>query len=184
VVDGDTIDVSDGSTVRLIGIDTPERGQCGYAEARDHLARLVGGKVVTLVPGAREDADRYRRLLRYVQVDGLDVDLEMIRSGRAVARYDSRDGYGRHPREDDYIAVDAATPSANVCGAPAPPPPLPPVTQPSSPVTVPPGPRGGLDPRFRTCREAIAHGYGPYRKGVDPEYPWYRDGDGDGINCE
>jgi Protein of unknown function (DUF1524)/Excalibur calcium-binding domain len=42
----------------------------------------------------------------------------------------------------------------------------------------------GLDPRFSTCKEAKAHGYGPYRRGVDPEYAWYRDADGDGVDCE
>ena len=42
----------------------------------------------------------------------------------------------------------------------------------------------GLDPRFGTCREALANGYGNYVRGVDPEYEWYRDGDSDGIVCE
>jgi len=42
----------------------------------------------------------------------------------------------------------------------------------------------GLDPRFGTCKAAIAAGYGPYTEGVDPEYGWYRDNDGDGIDCE
>jgi hypothetical protein len=43
---------------------------------------------------------------------------------------------------------------------------------------------GGDDPRFGTCREAIANGYGDYVRGVDPEYDWYRDGDRDGVVCE
>ncbi|MGI9117083.1 MAG: excalibur calcium-binding domain-containing protein, partial [Gaiellales bacterium] len=43
---------------------------------------------------------------------------------------------------------------------------------------------GGLDPRFAYCTQAIAAGYGPYVKGVDTEYAWYRDGDGDGVACE
>ena len=43
---------------------------------------------------------------------------------------------------------------------------------------------GKLDPRFPFCTSAIAAGYGPYVKGVDPAYAWYRDGDGDGIVCE
>jgi Excalibur calcium-binding domain len=42
----------------------------------------------------------------------------------------------------------------------------------------------GNDPRFSTCAEAKSHGYGPYTAGVDPEYAWYRDGDGDGVVCE
>lgn len=43
---------------------------------------------------------------------------------------------------------------------------------------------GGSDPRFPTCTAAIAAGYGPYYRGVDPEYDWYIDRDGDGIVCE
>ena len=40
------------------------------------------------------------------------------------------------------------------------------------------------DPQFRTCTDAKAHGYGPYYRGKDPEYDWYRDADSDGIVCE
>jgi hypothetical protein len=40
------------------------------------------------------------------------------------------------------------------------------------------------DPRFGTCAEAIAAGYGPYTIGIDPEYDWYIDRDSDGIVCE
>lgn len=41
-----------------------------------------------------------------------------------------------------------------------------------------------LDPRFDTCKAAKAQGYGPYDRGTDPEYDWYRDADSDGIVCE
>ncbi|HET7760836.1 MAG TPA: DUF1524 domain-containing protein [Phycicoccus sp.] len=54
--------------------------------------------------------------------------------------------------------------------APAPPPPT--------------APSAGLDPRFGTCKEAKAAGYGPYVSGRDPEYSWYRDADHDGTVCE
>lgn len=42
----------------------------------------------------------------------------------------------------------------------------------------------GTDPRFGTCKEALANGYGGYRQGVDAEYDWYRDADNDGVVCE
>ena len=46
---------------------------------------------VTLVPGARDDHDRYGRLLRYLDVNGVDLGLQQIRTGHAIARYDSRE---------------------------------------------------------------------------------------------
>lgn len=42
----------------------------------------------------------------------------------------------------------------------------------------------GTDPRFSTCGEAIAHGYGPYYRNRDTEYGWYTDADSDGVVCE
>lgn len=48
----------------------------------------------------------------------------------------------------------------------------------------PEGGQDGLDPNFGTCKAAKAAGYGPYVKGQDPEYDYYRDGDGDGTVCE
>lgn len=44
--------------------------------------------------------------------------------------------------------------------------------------------RGGGDLLFSTCSAASAAGYGPYRRGLDPEYGNYRDADGDGVVCE
>lgn len=46
VIDGDTLTVSDGNTVRLIGIDTPERRQCGYRDATLNLECLAGSETV------------------------------------------------------------------------------------------------------------------------------------------
>lgn len=43
---------------------------------------------------------------------------------------------------------------------------------------------GKLDQRYPYCIDAIAAGLGPYTEGIDPEYAWYRDGDGDGVVCE
>lgn len=47
-----------------------------------------------------------------------------------------------------------------------------------------PSPGATTDPKFGTCAEANANGYGPYYRGRDLEYEWYDDRDDDGIVCE
>jgi len=171
IVDGDTVDTSLGR-VRVIGIDTPERGECGYQEATDHAARVapVGTGVTLVSPGGKDSTDRYDRLLRYVvAADGSDLGLEQISSGHAIARYDSRDGYGPHPREAAYVAADAATEPAacSTAGVPG-----------AAPIGVnpglPPGPPPGPD---LDCADL------PGPVWVGESDPHRLDGDGDGIGC-
>jgi len=111
VLDGDTVRLDTGQDVRLVGIDAPDHGDCGFEVAQARLVKLVQGRTVTLVAPVN-NKDQYGRLLRYVQVGKKDMGLKMIRAGLAVARYDSRDGYRRHPRENLYHRVDDATPDA------------------------------------------------------------------------
>jgi len=89
VIDGDTIILRNGEKVRYIGVDSPERGQCWYQQAKDYNRRLVSGKTVRLEID-RSNRDRYQRLLRYVYVDdGEDerfVNLELVRAGLARAK--------------------------------------------------------------------------------------------------
>ncbi|WP_084106525.1 thermonuclease family protein [Demequina sp. NBRC 110056] len=109
VYDGDSMVVErDGveEDVRVIGIDTPERGECGADEAREAAQVTLEGQPVTLVPGAQDDRDTHDRLLRYVEIDGEDYGYEMIAYGFAIARYDSRTGMP-HDREDAYRELDA-----------------------------------------------------------------------------
>ncbi len=119
VVDGDTIELGNGETVRLVGMDTPEVGECGFERSASNLGRLVLGQRVRL-GRIDEERDRYGRLLRYVDVGTQDAGLRLIKNGLAVARYDSRDGYGYHPREPRYIAADKATKNVACASPPKP----------------------------------------------------------------
>ncbi|MEW6033688.1 MAG: thermonuclease family protein [Chloroflexota bacterium] len=85
VIDGDTIVISGGATVRYIGIDTPERGEPYYQEALEANRRLVEGKSLRLERDVSEE-DRYGRLLRYVYQDGVFVNVELVRMGWAEAK--------------------------------------------------------------------------------------------------
>jgi endonuclease YncB( thermonuclease family) len=174
VVDGDTLELGNGQSVRLVGIDTPERGECGYDTATGNLERIVQGRRVRLGM-SDEDHDRYGRLLRYVNVGKIDAGLRQIKSGWAIARYDSRDGYGYHPRENAYIATDKATPNKR-CAKPKP--------QPL--VAAPAG--GACAPGYDPCVPAYPPDVncpdvdGPIR--VTGSDPHGLDADRDGIACE
>jgi len=90
VIDGDTIDVNvEGEVyrVRYIGMDTPERWEPFYAEAKAFDRSLVEGKTLYLYKDVSE-TDRYGRLLRYVVADDVFVNLELVHQGWAtVATY-------------------------------------------------------------------------------------------------
>jgi len=55
VLDGDTIEVNDNLTVRMLGIDSPDRGKAGWKEATEYLADLVDDEKVRLVHLGRKD---------------------------------------------------------------------------------------------------------------------------------
>jgi micrococcal nuclease len=84
VIDGDTIVVEGGYHVRYIGIDSPEIDEYYYVEAKQMNAELLDGKKVRLEKDIT-DKDKYGRLLRYVYVDDVFVNAEMVRQGCAWA---------------------------------------------------------------------------------------------------
>jgi endonuclease YncB( thermonuclease family) len=83
VVDGDTVVCTRLGKVRLLGIDTPERGEAGFEEARDRLAQLVGGRWVTLYFD-EVLYDKYGRVLGYPVLDGVAVCPLLVYEGLAV----------------------------------------------------------------------------------------------------
>lgn len=90
VIDGDTIELEDGTKVRYIGIDTPESVKPGnpvecYALAsKQRNEELVLAKNVVLEMDVSE-TDRYGRLLRYVWVDDILVNKALVEEGFAQA---------------------------------------------------------------------------------------------------
>ncbi len=88
IVDGDTIKVrlQDGQvySVRLIGIDAPEREQPFFQEASQAAASLMAGKPVVLIQDV-SPTDPYDRLLRYVIAGDRFVNEEIVRAGFAYA---------------------------------------------------------------------------------------------------
>lgn len=110
VVDGDTIDVEGGERVRLQDIDTPERGEECYSEATNRLKELVDGKLVVLERRG-EDRDVYDRLLRYVFVDDVMVNLILVREGYANLFLIDKDS----PYYQQFIEAEQAAKAEQGC---------------------------------------------------------------------
>ncbi len=97
VADGDTVTVrlDSGPThsVRLLAIDSPEKyatrygspEECGSLAASAFVERFDGARVVLVPDPSQDDADRYGRLLRYLQLpDGADLGAVEVARGLAM----------------------------------------------------------------------------------------------------
>ena len=83
VVDGDTFEIEE-AVVRLLCIDAPEKRSPFYLNAKERLRELVDGTYIILEEGS-VDKDIYGRLLRYVYVDNVSVNEQLVREGLARA---------------------------------------------------------------------------------------------------
>jgi micrococcal nuclease len=177
VVDGDTVHVEIAGRderVRLIGIDTPEVGQCDAAKATALAHRLAEGRPVRLVGDPTQDArDRYGRLLAYVVLPGgRDLGYRELERGyarvyvynrpfRRLAAYRIAERAGRRRSDSIWRGCKAGTRSSSRC-------------DPSYPDVCIPPPPPDLD-----CADI------PYRNfRVVPPDPHRFDGDHDGVGCE
>jgi len=117
VIDGDTLRLADGRSIRLIGINTPELGRDGrraepYAvAAQRRLQALVNASDgrVGLVVG-RERKDRYGRVLAHAyDVNGINLEASLLAEGLGfmvalapntalVACHQRAEQHGRHER--------------------------------------------------------------------------------------
>lgn len=83
VYDGDTITLLTRDKkyrIRFYGIDAPEAKQSGGIASRDALREKILGQEVTVTV---MNLDRYGRAVGKVAIGGRDINLEMVREGRA-----------------------------------------------------------------------------------------------------
>jgi micrococcal nuclease len=86
IIDGDTFETETGEKVRLIGINAPELSDIFGNEAKVYLSSLIENKLVDLqTDNSCNDRYIYQRLLRYVVLDGVDINEKMVADGFAFA---------------------------------------------------------------------------------------------------
>ena len=81
VIDGDTVKVN-GTSIRLLGINTPEKGEIYYEEAKEFLQDLVLNKTVELEYG-KEKYDKYHRILGYLFLNEENINKKIVEKGFA-----------------------------------------------------------------------------------------------------
>jgi micrococcal nuclease len=185
VTDGDTLRLTNGQRIRLLQIDAPEAGGCYAKDARAALFRLapIGSRVALEADPRLDQVDRYGRLLRYVHRRGVNVNVELVRSGAAEPYFYGGER-GRYATRLDEAARAAKGARRGVWGARC--------GTTSEPVPLVP-PKGGCDPSYAgacvpppppdlDCKDIRQLGLAPVRVvGSDPHR---LDGDGDGLGCE
>ncbi|MFH1530423.1 MAG: thermonuclease family protein [Pseudomonadota bacterium] len=125
VYDGDTLTLSDGSKVRLLGINAPEQPDggaagdpdhdpvtCGGPDAGNYLRSWVMGRQVCLRDSPLEgpEEDKYGRQLKYVFVDGVNVNLLMVATGHACYY----DAFSEAYCHEAYLAEEARADSLSL----------------------------------------------------------------------
>jgi endonuclease YncB( thermonuclease family) len=98
IVDGDTIKINNDETIRFLGINTPEKGEFYYKEAKEFLEKLILNKTIK-IERKKEDKDMYGRLLRYVFLDDENVNLKLVKNGLANIFIYDNDEYTQSLRD-------------------------------------------------------------------------------------
>jgi hypothetical protein len=163
--------------LNLLAVDGPANAQKGDGDAAtwlpanrsfrcDYVARQIAVKATYELWVTAAERDAMTRVLASCP------DQVLPDAGTAARAYEITPRSTQSAKPAPAKTTQAPKPHAPKTQAPAP-----------APVTQAPQ-QGRTDPDFGTCKAAKAAGYGPYVRGVDPEYGWYRDADSDGTVCE
>lgn len=87
VADGDTITVEGVGKVRLVGVNTPEKGVAGSEASKYFVEKLCLNKEVSLDIDDSKNTDKYGRTLAVVIVDGKNLNEMLLKEGLAEVMY-------------------------------------------------------------------------------------------------
>jgi micrococcal nuclease len=110
VIDGDTIVDSDGLHYRLLGINTPEKGEYLYAEAKAFLEENALN--ISLI-AEKNGKDRYDRELAYLYNENENINKLLVKEG--YANYYFPDGRDIHYEEFYNAWEECVIKNVNLC---------------------------------------------------------------------
>ncbi len=90
VIDGDTIETSDNIILRLKGINTPEKNEVYYQEAKKFLENLILDKEIQFED---HSTDKYGRTLAHIYLENSLINSKIVEYGLAYSYYYERDSH-------------------------------------------------------------------------------------------
>ena len=87
VVDGDTIYLDNGDKIRLVGVNTPEKGVEGADTSKYFVEKLCLIREVSIDIDDSKSHDKYGRTLAVVIVDGKNLNEMLLKEGLAEIMY-------------------------------------------------------------------------------------------------
>ena len=100
ITDGDTIKTAD-ITIRLKGINTPEKSQPFYEEAKQFLAQIITNKSATI---ESHGIDKYGRTLAHVFLKKQHINELILKEGLATLYYYEPDAYYDNLKQAEEFA--------------------------------------------------------------------------------
>ena len=122
IIDGDTVVVVTGgseTTIRLAGVNAPEKNECFFGESTDYLVETVEGATVEI---ENLGTDQFGRTLAYLWEGPSLLNLDLVAGGWAIATTPGEeDQYGKEilAAEKKAVAAAAGLWATDACGSAA-----------------------------------------------------------------
>ena len=81
IIDGDNLELDNGKSIRLYGINCPEKNQKFSQEAINLSAKLALNQQITIDYQPNYSADKWGRILGYVFIDDTFLNQELVKQG-------------------------------------------------------------------------------------------------------
>ncbi len=101
IIDGDTIQLDNFQRIRFLGINTPEKNQPFYQEAKDALTHIVTNKTIQIESHGQ---DRYGRTLAYVILKKQNINAQLLQQGLATLFYYDHDIHYEELKQSEEFA--------------------------------------------------------------------------------
>ncbi len=101
ITDGDTLKTNNSLTLRLIGINTPEKNQPFYQEAKTYLSNQAANKTIKI---ESKGPDKYSRTLAYIFLENQNINAKILSKGLATLCYYDKDNHYEELKQAEEFA--------------------------------------------------------------------------------